>query len=318
MLGRVREDVVARTNGAQVPWVEEAVLGEFFFSEPEPAGANQLAGALANDDLIFWRSIWRSKETGDYEAYLKQFPEGTFASLAANRLAALTSPAIETPAKKPAGVTADTLSEEELRLAKNSLYWLGYYNGPLTGTMDEAVAESIQAFQAALYEDKSGMLTEFQLRQLHDAAADSLISLGERLAERTVFDRARLASIDRGIFEIAVPAYQQLVERLASRSDGEEILMDAKRQLDSMRGQRDTLARSFERVYRQYLTVVAAAGVGYPEQIKAARSSIVRAGGTESDIGQYISSRRQLFLQHALDYAKKGGINERFWLAELR
>ena len=94
--------------------------------------------------------------------------------------------------------------------------------------------------------------------------------------------------------------------------------MDAKRQLDSMREQRDTLARSFERVYRQYLTVVAAAGVGYLDQIKAARSSIVRAGGTESDIGQYISSRRQLFLRHALDYAKKGGINERFWLAELR
>ena len=96
----------------------------------------------------------------------------------------------------------------------------------------------------------------------------------------------RLASIDRGIFDIAVPAYQQLVERLASRSDGEEILMDAKRQLDSMREQRDTLARSFERVYRQYLTVVAAAGVGYLDQIKAARSSIVRAGGTESDIGR--------------------------------
>ena len=192
------------------------------------------------------------------------------------------------------------------------------HNGPLTGTMDEAVADSIQAFQAALYEEKSGLLTGPQLHQLHDAAADSLISLGERLAERTVFDKTRLASIDRGISDIAVPAYQQLVERLAKSSDGEEILVDAKRQLDSMREQRDNLARSFERVYQQYITVVAATGVGYLEQVKAARSSIVRAGGIESVAGRYLSSRRQLFLQHALDYAKMGGINERIWLAELR
>ncbi len=318
MLGRVREDVVTKTGGKQVPWVEEAVLGEFYFSEPAAADGEQLAGKLADDDLIFWRSIWRSTKADDYKAYLGQFPEGTFAALASNRLAALSAPASDTPEGLAGGQTASTMTEEDWRLIKNSLYWLGYYNGPLSGTTDEAVTGSIQAFQDTLHEAKSGRLTGPQRLQLHDAAADSLISLGERLAERVVFDQARLVSIDRGISDIAMPAYAELVERLSGSPDGEAILAEAKQQLDAMRQKRDTVSRYFERATQHYMTVVAAASSGYLEQVKAARTSIVRAGGTENANARFLGSRRQLFLKHALDYADNGGIDEKLWIAELR
>jgi uncharacterized caspase-like protein len=314
MFGRVREDVVVNTEGAQVPWVEEAVLGEFYFSDPLSAGDAKLAGASVDQDLVFWRSIWRSDDAQDYQAYLMAFPDGTYAALAANRVAALTAPAVAVTA---AQLASDSMSEAEWRRAKNSLYWLGYYNGPLTGAMDQSVADSVQAFQGALHEDMSGLLTGAQLHQLHAAAADSLIALGERLAERIVFDSARLDSIDRGISDIAMPAYQQLVARLAGDPDGEDILVEAKAQLDHMRQQRDTLDVSFENASQQYFTIVAATGAGYSQQVMAARNSTVRAGGTEGASRQYASSRRQVFLQHALDYARKGEINEQIWLAEL-
>jgi uncharacterized caspase-like protein len=40
-------------------------------------------------ELAFWRAIERSERAGDYEAYLQQYPEGSFVPLAKSRLAAL-------------------------------------------------------------------------------------------------------------------------------------------------------------------------------------------------------------------------------------
>jgi hypothetical protein len=43
-------------------------------------------------EVVFWQSIANSANRVDFEDYLRQFPHGQFASLAQNRLAALTQP----------------------------------------------------------------------------------------------------------------------------------------------------------------------------------------------------------------------------------
>ena len=43
-------------------------------------------------EVLFWRSIKDSADRADFEAYLRQFPDGTFAALARNRIAALGEP----------------------------------------------------------------------------------------------------------------------------------------------------------------------------------------------------------------------------------
>jgi hypothetical protein len=49
-------------------------------------------------DIIFWQSIANSTNRADFEAYLRRFPEGQFAPLARNRLAAFVArPIIKTP-----------------------------------------------------------------------------------------------------------------------------------------------------------------------------------------------------------------------------
>lgn len=318
LLGRVREDVVANTGGNQVPWVEEAVLGEFYFSEPSYGDGEYPIAGSGEHDLIFWRSVWRSTDASDYEAYLVQFPDGAFAALAVNRLKALRASASAAAEPSPAAVSTAEIDAEGWRLIKNSLYWLGYYGGPLTGVRDAGVVGSVRAFQEARYERPTGSLTPPQLQNLHDAAAGSLIALGERLAERIVFDRARLRSIDRGINDIALPAFRQLEQRLAGKLEGADILAEAKRQLDTMGRRRDSVARQFERASENYLTVVAAAGSGYAEQVRAARLGRSRAGGTERVSDRYLSSRRQLFLRHSLEYATKGRIDEELWVEQLR
>ena len=315
MLGRVREDVVAKTGGAQIPWVEEAVLGEFYFSEKRGDAVGALSGGKA-DDVTFWRSIWRSTDRRDYEAYLAQFPDGAFAALAANRVQALRT---STPPAMALSLEASSsLDSEQWRLVQNSLYWLGYYNGKLTGVADNTVVNALQAFQIAAHEKPSAKIGARQISRLHDAAATSLIALGERLSDRIVFDRTRLLSIERGIDEIALPAYKQLVRKLAGVQDGRNILAEAKEQLDAMRRQRDAVGKYFEGASQDYLTVVAAAGAGYADQVRRAQFGKVRDGTVQESKVKFLASRRRTFLKHALDYSREGRINEKQWLDEIR
>jgi len=68
-------------------------------------------GFSANAEVVFWQSIQKSTDEADFQAYLGQYPNGSFAALARNRLASLTSrPSISTEAPKNASF-ADTASD---------------------------------------------------------------------------------------------------------------------------------------------------------------------------------------------------------------
>ncbi len=95
MLRRVRESVVAATNGRQVPWDHSSLTGDFYFvpkaaaekAPPAPIpGTNFDTRAL---ELSFWESIKDSDNPARFEAYLAQFPNGVFAALAQIQLDAL-------------------------------------------------------------------------------------------------------------------------------------------------------------------------------------------------------------------------------------
>ncbi len=60
---------------------------------PEPGGGDAV-------EIAFWTSIAGSSSAADFEAYLSRYPEGAFAVLAQNRLAALQAPQ-ETPQDQP-------------------------------------------------------------------------------------------------------------------------------------------------------------------------------------------------------------------------
>jgi hypothetical protein len=69
------------------------------------------AGAQVSDrateelraEMVFWESVRGSTDPGDFRAYLEQYPNGKFAPLARNRLAALTPrPPVGAPAAAPA------------------------------------------------------------------------------------------------------------------------------------------------------------------------------------------------------------------------
>ncbi|WP_175534255.1 caspase family protein [Falsiroseomonas stagni] len=101
---RVRDDVIQATRQAQEPWAYNSLGGNELFlaaARPPPASAPAPAGqqaALAVPrqppvsadalDLAFWQSIQNSQNIADFDAYLTAFPQGRFAPLARNRIAA--------------------------------------------------------------------------------------------------------------------------------------------------------------------------------------------------------------------------------------
>ena len=92
VLKRVGANVKRATRGAQEPWMEGSIEGDFYFR----GGATPSAAAGPVDpaaiELTFWESVKSSSNARDYEAYLEKYPQGQFAALARSRAAAPPAP----------------------------------------------------------------------------------------------------------------------------------------------------------------------------------------------------------------------------------
>lgn len=159
MLTRVRVDVQTATNGKQRPWVNESLDSDFYFV-PRPESVTQTTPqpgtiALASPEIVFWQTITGSRNPADFEAYIKQFPEGIFAPLARVRIAELS--------RQPA-VAADepAFSETERRAIQTALTALGHYRGPIDGNLAGGARQAIRAWQAFVGVDDTGRLSAEQ------------------------------------------------------------------------------------------------------------------------------------------------------------
>ena len=90
---RVRDDVVSATRQTQEPWAYNSLGGEALYLVPptQLAALPNATAPVSQDalDLAFWQSVQNSQNPVDFDAYLAQFPQGRFATLARNRQAAL-------------------------------------------------------------------------------------------------------------------------------------------------------------------------------------------------------------------------------------
>ena len=93
---QVRVNVARRSNGAQTPWESSSLTGDLVVNGAGrgtgvPAAASAPSAAPAPDrEALFWTSVKDSTDPAGFEAYLKQYPEGTFVALARQRLASVT------------------------------------------------------------------------------------------------------------------------------------------------------------------------------------------------------------------------------------
>ncbi|MFP6742992.1 MAG: hypothetical protein VCD33_15430, partial [Alphaproteobacteria bacterium] len=81
---------------AEYPDGTFAALARARVESMQVATATQETREASTTELTFWDAIKNSSNAADYEAYVAQFPDGTFVTLATNRIAMLR--AGETPA----------------------------------------------------------------------------------------------------------------------------------------------------------------------------------------------------------------------------
>ena len=148
---------------------------------------------MSNDtERLFWESISDSTDKADFDAYLRQFPTGVFASLARNRIAAIvaTEQAVtpgrtETAMVAPAIPAEPSLSAGERREAQIALRRLGLYGGAIDGLFGPGTRAGVVAFQRSIGVTGDGRLTEPQFVRLRQEAATVTTLAAESVAVGT-------------------------------------------------------------------------------------------------------------------------------------
>lgn len=175
MFKRVRTKVEALTGGAQTPWEESSLKGDFSFV---PGGGsipssitNLPAGTPPDREAMFWNSIADGGNIAAFEEFLRQFPEGTFAGLAKIRIDELkTKVAVgvfsEEPTKPNDGEdTFGKLCDKEAGDEKDF-----HFRGQATFLLIVIVDEAISACEKAVEGNPQEPRYAYQLARAHRSA----------------------------------------------------------------------------------------------------------------------------------------------------
>jgi len=109
VFNRVRARVTERSGGGQTPWSVSSVVGDYYFRRPATLAAPppEAANAPSSDSQLeaeveLWRSIKDSGQATLFDDYLRQYPDGRFASVAKAKVLELrASSAPANPANQP-------------------------------------------------------------------------------------------------------------------------------------------------------------------------------------------------------------------------
>jgi len=185
---KVRAQVNEETGKGQLPWGHTNLIGSVYLNGA-PAAQGSLteapntpavvAGPASEVELEFWRSIKDSNKPEELNAYLTNYPNGTFKSIALARIASLqngpsTATRNLTAEIDPATFTdeATQATEDQIGLDKGRrrdvqrrLTGLGF-DTKATGKFDEATRAVIARWQAARGYPKTGYLNNLQHKAL--------------------------------------------------------------------------------------------------------------------------------------------------------
>ena len=188
----VRAQVNEETAKGQLPWGHTNLIGAVYLNGAPAPSAPGVAAAPAGQQLAlapnteveveFWRSIKDSNKPEELKAYLTNYPNGQFRSLAQSRIASLetgAAPKADATRNLSAGVdpavfTEDStqLTEDQIGLDKGQrrdvqrrLNGLGF-DTKVTGVFNQDTRNVITRWQAARGYPKSGYLNKLQHKAL--------------------------------------------------------------------------------------------------------------------------------------------------------
>jgi hypothetical protein len=170
--GRVRDDVMLKTDNEQEPFVYGSLGGSIVSLMPAKAddsatGTRPEPSQQANLEITFWNTIKDDKNPRLFEAYLKRYPNGAFADIARITLEGLKTAALTPPVARNDDSTliSDPGLVGEVR---DRLYELNFDPGPLEGPATDAVRQAIREFEQQSNLRPTGTATMGLLRRLRE------------------------------------------------------------------------------------------------------------------------------------------------------
>ncbi|MBR0953820.1 caspase family protein [Bradyrhizobium canariense] len=208
---KVRAQVNDETNKAQLPWGHTNLTGTVFLNPAAAAAPDAAVPATVAQagevELEFWRSIKDTNKVEELNAYLTNYPNGTFKSLALARIAAIQDGPSTTTRNLTAGVDpatfteqADQIAEDQIGLDRNQrrdvqrrLTGLGF-DVKGTGRFDDETRTVIKRWQAARGYPTTGFLNKLQ----HKAMQSEIVSARVASPDDSVDEPARRRSSGGG------------------------------------------------------------------------------------------------------------------------
>ena len=213
---KVRAQVNEETSKGQLPWGHTNLIGSVYLNPAKAAGQTIEAPntpaptttAASEVELEFWRSIKDTNKVEELNAYLTNYPSGTFKSLALARIAALQDgPSNATRNLSSGNIDqavfsdeATQVTEDQLGLDKSQrrdvqrrLTGLGFDVKP-SGKFDDATRTVISRWQAARGYPKTGYLNALQ----HKALQTEILATRVASSDDSSDDEARASRRSSG------------------------------------------------------------------------------------------------------------------------
>src|SRR5664280_1591729 len=186
----VRAQVNEETNKGQLPWGHTNLIGSVYLNPaaapaPGAAASSSAPAAVASTaggsevEVEFWRSVRESNKPEELNAYLTNYPNGQFKSLALARIASLENGPSTTTRNLTTGIDPATFTEEasqttedqigldkgQRRDVQRRLTGLGF-DTKVTGKFDDDTRAVITRWQAARGYPKTGFLNKLEHKAL--------------------------------------------------------------------------------------------------------------------------------------------------------
>src|ERR1019366_922997 len=185
----VRAQVNEETSKGQLPWGHTNLIGSVYLNPVATPAAGAAApsapAAVASTsggsdvEVEFWRSVKESNKPEELNAYLTNYPNGQFKSLALARIASLENGLSTATRNLTTGIDPATFTEEasqttedqigldkgQRRDVQRRLTGLGF-DTKVTGKFDDATRAVIMRWQAARGYPKSGFLNKLEHKAL--------------------------------------------------------------------------------------------------------------------------------------------------------
>jgi len=289
MFGRVRQEVILSTRGQQVPWVEEATLGEHYFA----GQGTPSTGAMANArELQIWREISVRTDILAFQDYLADFPDGMFRQFAEDRIRMLEQARL---AGAPSGQSsAQLLASAEPSRVEASLVTLGFM--PETRSLSvvglEDVTAAFDVYRAQLLNPD-----EASPELLYQDAARMTMFLAATTAQQIRTDIVALGAIDRTLL-IARDALAQ-IEAIALTNDAAlPLLEQARIDVAAIVASQDQVLARLDQTRTYYQGLIEDAQENYPDYISPDLLDGRSASRSLVQLQDRITGDARLFVRH--------------------